>query len=111
MPEEYHGPDRRMNQDDHDKICDRRTGWVKSILFLILGSVVLGGGYSYSQNEGMKAVNSTQNEKIYHNEQANDKLEKKFDAHMYEQRTVNSMILDKLNELGKAVVRIEEKVE
>ena len=111
MPKEYNGPDRRMNQDDHDKICDRRTGWIKSILFLILGSVVLGGGYSYSQNEGIKSVNSTQTQRIEHTEKTVEKLEEKFDSHMYEQRTVNSMILDKLNELGKAVVRIEEKVE
>ena len=45
-----------MINDKHDEICDRRLGWMKTLLFTILATIVLGGGFSYSQNEGMKTV-------------------------------------------------------
>lgn len=100
-----------MVDDKHDEICDRRLGWMKTLLFATLATIVLGGGFSYSQNEGMKTVNATQNENIEHNEKSLEKLDRKYDAHLREQRAVNTKILDKLEEMGKQMVRIELSVE
>ena len=100
-----------MANDNHDEVCDRRLGWIKTIIFSTLATVVLGGGYGYSQNEGMRSVNATQDQKIKHNEKALEKIDKKYDEHLREQRAVNTKILEKLGEMSEQMVRIELSVE
>ena len=107
----YKGPDRRMDTDDHDNICDRRLSWIKTLLFAIIGTVAIGSGFGYSQNENMKQVNATQTADIDHNEKAINKLEEKFDKHLFEQREVNSKILETLNELKTDVTVIKRNVQ
>ena len=96
-----------------DKICiaTKPTKGKMALLILLLGSTVALSGVSVVNSLAVSGEAKNNKESIRHNADANEKLEKKFDAHMYEQRVVNSAILDKLNDLGKAVVRIEEKVE
>ena len=96
-----------------DKICiaTKPTKGKMALLILLLGSTVALSGISVVNSLAVSGETKNNKESIRHNADANEKLEKKFDAHMYEQRVVNSAILDKLNEIGKQVVRIEEKVE
>ena len=96
-----------------DKICiaTKPTKGKLTLLILLLASTVTLSGVAVVNSLAVNGDAKNNKENIKHNAEANDKLDKKFDAHMYEQRLVNSAILEKLNELGKAVVRIEEKVE
>ena len=96
-----------------DKICiaTKPTKGKLTLLILLLASTVTLSGVAVVNSLAVNGDAKNNKENIKHNAEANDKLDKKFDAHMYEQRLVNSAILEKLNELGKAVVRIEEKVD
>ena len=96
-----------------DKICiaTKPTKGKMTLLILLLASTVTLSGVAVVNSLAVNGDAKNNKENIKHNAETNDKLDKKFDAHMYEQRLVNSAILEKLNELGKAVVRIEEKVE
>ena len=112
MEERRNGNGRRkMDDKDHDAVCDRRLGWIKALLIAIIGTVAIGGGFGYSQNEDMKKENATQAAHIGHNEKSIEKLEEKFDKHLYEQRSVNEAILEKLNELKTDVTVIKRNVQ
>jgi len=107
----YEGPERRMDENRHDAICDRRITWMRAAIFMIIGTVLIGTGFGYTQNENMKQVNATQGVEINHNTQEIEKLEEKFDIHLREQRDVNEKILETLNSLKTDVTVIKRKVE
>ena len=101
---------RTLNYHEHDDVCDRRLGWMKTAIWLIIGTIALGGGYGYTQGEGMQTKNATQDENIIHNEKAINKLEQKFDQHLHEQRNVNKEMLQILNQLKTDIVVIKQGV-
>ena len=106
----YSGENRRMDEDQHDKVCDRRLNWIKTLLVAVIGSIVLGGGFGYTQNEDMKQTNAIQGENINHNRQELDKLDEKFDRHINEQKAVNKEMLYILNQLKTDMVVIKREV-
>ena len=100
-----------MDDRKHDEVCDRRLAWIKYLLFAIIGSVVIGSGFGYSQNEDMKQVNATQTADIEHNERILEKMERKFDQHINPQNIVNKEILEALNLLKTDVTVIKREVQ
>ena len=112
MDERRHNNGRReMDAQQHDDVCDRRLSWIKYLLVAILGSVAIGGGFGYSQNEDMKQVNATQTADIEHNERTLDKMERKFDEHINTQNIVNKEILDSLHSLKIDITTIKREVQ
>ena len=102
---------RGMETREHDSICDRRVGPLRLLVYLLISSVALGGGYSYSQNEGMKSINSTQDTVINENIKDILKVETSLETHINDQKTVNREILQGLNQLKIDIGIIKEKVE
>jgi hypothetical protein len=102
---------RKIDADEHNDICDRRLGWMKKALYIIVVFLLGGGALGYTQTEGMRTINATQNANIEHNEEAIDKLDEKFDKHLYEQRAVNKEILETLNTLKTDVTVIKRNVQ
>jgi len=88
------------------------------VMSIIVFGLILGGGYGYSQNEGMRAVNTKQDTNIEsiketdkHLEKTIDKLDEKFEEHLSEQRMVNQQILEKLSTIGAEVQVIKSRTE
>ena len=102
---------REMDNNDHDKFCDRRITWMKTAIFLIISTVVIGGGFGYTGNENMKQINATQDVEIQHIEKSVETLERKFDSHLAEQRDVNKEMLEILNQLKTDVIVIKKGVQ
>ena len=66
----------------------------------MLLAFVINGGISYSQNEGMKSKNATQDVEIKNTNANFTRIEKALASQHLEQTAVNNKILDKLDDLN-----------
>ena len=67
-----------------------------TFIFIILGSVILGGAFGYGQNEGMQAKNATQDLRIENVEEDIGEIKDDLKGFRDEQRDFNDALLDEL---------------
>ena len=109
--ESYRGPERRMDEKHHDEVCDRRLGWIKTAVYILVVTIFLSGAYGYTQNEGMQAKNDTQDLKIGRNAEEIAELKGSMNEHMREQKVVNKEVLTILQTLKTDMAVIKKNTQ
>ena len=90
---------RSLDTNEHDDVCDRRLNWIKTAIWLIISSVVLGGAVGWSQNEGMRSKNDTQDILITENIKDIGEIKGSLGTHIKEQQQTNKEMLYILNQM------------
>ena len=90
---------RSLDSHEHDDVCDRRLNWIKTAIWLIISTVVLGGALGWTQSEGMRSKNDTQDVLITENIKDIGEIKGSLNSHMKEQQMTNKEMLYILNQM------------
>ena len=129
MPDGWDGQERR----EHDLSCEQRLGklmervsdkiciatkgnaawnkFMRPIIMFLLFAMMGGQVWGTMVNAEQSKTDTLQSSDIEHNSEMIENLNDKYDLHLREQRAVNSVIIQKLNDIKVQVGQIETMVE
>lgn len=102
---------REIEIGEHDEICDRRLGWMKTAIFVIFSFLIGGGLIGFVSGQDMKSTNTLQDQKIDENTKDIAEVKGSLNEHMREQKSVNKEMLEILNAMRTDIVVIKRGVQ
>jgi len=102
---------RSLDYDQHDDVCDRRLGWIKTAIYCLVITVFLSGAYGWTKNEGMQAKNDTQDQIIHENTKDINEMKGILNEHIKDQAVTNKEMLKILGEMKTDIAVIKRNSE